>query len=541
MKRFLLIAAILLGAQYVCPAQSVFTAAKVEISKDKVRKGGRIFYAHFVEEHQTLYSIAKAYGVTTRDIIDSNLQLKLDENPIHPGNLLLIPIKEEEPKAVEEVQEPASAEPAVQQPQEKKGGLLDIFKKKDKPEEQPVEVPAPKPEALFPAHTDTLKLEAPDTFEAIRDSVIVEGSEMDDMADPFADFLTPSDEFILDIPQTINVTLMLPLNAADTPSERYFNFYMGALLAARNLGSEGLSIDLETLDTMDPSLIQEASFRLQDSDVIIGPVSSADIKEILPFLPEGKFLVSPMDAKTISYTEENNVILAATPTTTQIQDVVEWIKGGLEEPDGVLLINEAGKSNSAVRLIHEELDINNIPASRSVSYEISKGLEMDDWFTNNIPTETTTRVIVASDNEAFLKESIRAVNVQKFKGKNIQLYGPAKIRAAEMEDLCNANLHVSASYYIDYKEAAVQQFILDYRALFHTDPDSFAFHGYDTMMYFTSICAKYGRRWPEKLSEYRQSGLQTNFKFDESDAAGYVNSGIRRVIYSPEFKAEILR
>lgn len=518
MKKFLLTAAIILGAYAVCPAQSVFTAAKVEISKDKVRKGNHTYYAHFVEEYQTLYSIAKAYGVSTKDIMDANRDLRLEENPIHPGNILLIPIADE-----------LSSQSVTEQTRDA-SSLLSLFKKKDKPREEPQkDTPVTEPAVQ---HPDSLIVDFTDPFEEIRDSVVVETTELDMLAL----------DFDSEIPSVINVTLLLPLNSLDTPSERYLNFYMGALLAARKLGMDGLEIDLETLDTTDPSTAAEASFRLQDSDVIIGPVSSSEIKDILPFVPEDKFLVSPMDAKTQGLTQDNNVILAATTTTSQIKDMAEWVKSDLPQTDTLLVVSEYDKYSGTIKLIKDNLDLDNTPNSLRISYEISKGLEMDEWFMEHTHLkDSLTRVVVASDNDAFLKEVIRAVNVQNYKGKNVELYGPAKIRTAEMEDLCNARLHVSTSYYIDYKDPAVQQFILDYRALYNTDPDSFAFHGYDTMLYFTGACARYGRRWADRLPEYRMEGLQTSFVFEESDTPGNVNRGIRRVIYSPGFKAEIQR
>ena len=54
------------------------------------------------------------------------------------------------------------------------------------------------------------------------------------------------------------------------------------------------------------------------------------------------------------------------------------------------------------------------------------------------------------------------------------------------------------------------------------------------------ICDNYGRNWPQRLDSYKMSGLQTNFKFFwDPDTVGDVNSGIRRVVYSPGFKVTV--
>ena len=76
-----------------------------------------------------------------------------------------------------------------------------------------------------------------------------------------------------------------------------------------------------------------------------------------------------------------------------------------------------------------------------------------------------------------------------------------------------------------------------YRALFNAEPNQFAFHGYDTMHFFIDICRTYGRQWPKVLQDYSERGLQTDFRFArEEGAEGFVNTAVRRVIYTPDFK-----
>lgn len=481
-------------------AQNTFKAAAVEVSQDKVRKGRRIFYVHIVREHQTLYSIARAYGVSTRDIVDSNKDLNLDSIPIHPGDVLYIPYTENTPSPVREAAAPLTPDPEI--------------------------VPAARVEETRVEQTDTLIIDD----EPIQ---TVEATEV----------LTGEDPFFHDIPEVINVTLLLPLGTAVKPNEHYFNFYVGALLAAREAGRHGVNLDIEAFDLSEASR-DDIKARLAQSDVILGPVSTTDINEMLPILPADKFIISPMDTKTASLTENERVILAATPVSNQIRDAVQWMKSDSDSTDVIIVPREEDHAlNANTRTMAGELQIDTTGLHiEEVSYLISKGLEMDEWFDVHAHfADTTTRIFPVSDNEAFIKEVIRAVNVQSFKGKDVYLYGPAKVRAAEMEDLCNARLHVSASYHINYKDPAVQQFVLDWRAIMKGEPDSFAFHGYDTMKYFTGICAEYGRQWPEKLPCYSKEGLQAKFQFSESDSVGYVNEGIRRVVYSNDFKAEILR
>ena len=141
-----------------------------------------------------------------------------------------------------------------------------------------------------------------------------------------------------------------------------------------------------------------------------------------------------------------------------------------------------------------------------------------------------------------MKDVIRNVALQNYMGHNNYIYGPAKTKSTDMDEMCGARLHQSATYFIDYDDPAVIGFVKDFRALFQAEPDNFAFHGYDTFKYFVSACENYGRNWEQKLDEFRMSGLQTNFKFVwDPENVGDVNAGIRRVVYSPGFKVEYLK
>ena len=166
---------------------------------------------------------------------------------------------------------------------------------------------------------------------------------------------------------------------------------------------------------------------------------------------------------------------------------------------------------------------------------------MNEWF--GIHThmgDTATRVMALSERDVFVKDVIRNVYLQNSMKHNVTIYGPARTRSSEVEEMCNAYLHNSVTYYVDYDNPEVIRFVGNYRALFHTEPDSFAFHGYDTMRYFVSICAAYGRNWPAKLHTFSQSGLQTYFRFEPAEGTGNVNAGLRRVLYTPGFNIYIM-
>ena len=91
---------LLLGAGMPARAQDTeYKATPVTISRDRVRNNGKLYYSHVVLEKQTLFSIAKAYGVSIQDIYDSNPTLKLETEGLKTYQILLIPVVENLPAA----------------------------------------------------------------------------------------------------------------------------------------------------------------------------------------------------------------------------------------------------------------------------------------------------------------------------------------------------------------------------------------------------------------------------------------------------------
>ena len=498
-----------------------YTQEPVKVTTDMVRKGDHMFYAHVVLARQTLYSIGKAYGVSTLDIIDANPKLDLHNKPIHPGDVLLIPVRFPDLKP---------AEDTVAQ------------------EISPL-APLGRDDSLAVSPKDSIDVLPKDSLDVVpKDSIdvissVAEGEVEKSPEDTLTGPVRPP--FVYDYVDKIHVALLLPLSADSGANQYYMNFYFGALLAARDLGAGGVDVDLTVVDVTSAKDFAKVGKLLETSDVILGPVSTADITRTLPLLPEGKFIVSPMDPKTEALVAESPVILAATPAATQIDDAVAWMKSNMDPADSLIVVKEAGYQMSAnAQYMVEQIDLPSMSKHVQVSYALSEGIKMnEDFFAHHTHLkDTVTWVVAASEHDVFVADVIRNVALQNFMGHNTYIYGPAKTKSPEMEEMCGARLHQSATYFIDYDDPAVIRFVKDFRALFQNEPDNFAFHGYDTFKYFVLACDNYGRNWEQKLDEFKMYGLQTSFKFVwDPSSVGDVNSGLRRVVYSPGFKVTVLK
>ena len=333
----------------------------------------------------------------------------------------------------------------------------------------------------------------------------------------------PVDDFVPDIPETIEVSLLLPLKSTGRPSGNFYEFYTGALLAASDLGREGTAINLRVFDTADPTSHIGAS-DLMGSDVTIGPVSSADIRKTLAKVDGDTFLISPLEPRAAALSDSCNVVQVPTPSEMQTVEMVRWLSEEASESDTVYVcVPETGVQTGLFALLENgSLKYKRIAGSDVDSLQIGGG---------------TARFVIASEDEIFVCNAVNSIGSLASADARIILYGTSKYRSYDgihSESLYRANARIVTYYYVDYTAEEVKDFVRRFRAVYGAEPSSFAFHGYDTMRYFVSVCGKYGRMWRKKLSEYPYSGLQADFNFTADGKTGAVNGATRRVRYYPD-------
>ena len=526
-------------------AAQEYVAPPVEVSDQKVKKDGKVYYSHVVLERQTLYSISKAYNVNQDEIFNANPGLK--EVGLKKNAIIMIPMASEvrEESIVKEEQKNTVASVQKIHIVRWYETLKDIAAKYNVSES-----------AIIAANNlndgkikNRQKLIIP-TDEYATDMVpeqqeveIAQKEEEENMdLETAFDEKTDEDSSAFIAKDNIKTTVLLPLKATGSSSSKSnMDFYSGVLLAARELGESGINIDMNVYDISNGSFGATKN-ELESSDIIIGPVAATDINRIFTVAPEIKALVSPLDPKAEQLTERYRTIVhAPAPRTAQYEDLAQWINEDLMPGDKVMVISEKearkGDEGKILRAVIDSAHIVYTP----FAYSILEGRKIQEPLEANMTAEGVNRIVIASESEAFVNDVVRNLNLTIHNKFNVVLYAPAKIRTfetIEIENFHNTNLHASLTYYIDYDNADVKKFIKKYRTLFKTEPTQFAFQGYDVARYFLGLCAKYGEDWMQYAED--ASMLQSTFDL-RSSGCGYINGGIRRIVYGNEYSIEILK
>ena len=519
-----------------------YTPVPVTISKEKVKVDGKVYYSHIVLERQTLYSISKAYNVTIDQIYEANPSVKAEG--LKKNAIILIPGAEEEARqdkqAVKQKQSDAKSDEYIIHTVKWYENLDAISEKYG------VSV-----EAIMKANGLTgnklkkrQKLRIPlGEAESYVTAVAAGEPEAGAPETPEAEVQSPD---IAADRGNVNAVLIMPFDAsALRPDTGSMDFYCGTLMAVKEMGDNGINIDLNVYDA--DAAAQASAEQLSLSDIVIGPVSASGLSAVLQKSTGHPYVVSPLDHRAeYLASSHSNFIQAPTSSLLLYEDLAEWIKEDRKsQEEKVIVIYEKGSRNiETLGVMNTILEKDGIPFS-TISYSILEGRDIQEPLMGMMSTEAPNRVLVMSERYAFVNDVVRNLNLLIHEEYEIVLYGPSKIRSfetIEVDNLHNARLHTSLAYYVDYDNARVMDFVKKYRALYSTEPTPFAFQGYDIASYFLGLCGKYGKDWASMLDNSEKKLLQTDFRFcKEEGKKGYVNTGIRRIVYGPEYSITLIQ
>lgn len=383
---------------------------------------------------------------------------------------------------------------------------------------------------LFPGKKKAQKKSQADTTAVVKIDSVITSEDLIVAADTL-----DSDELWLNaFSDELNVSLILPLKAADEkPSSNFLEMYSGALMAVRDLGRSGIRVNLRVYDSAAPGFSLDGDL-VSGQDVVIGPVEYDGLQTLSAQLGRGRAIVSPLEPKAASLTADGKLIQSPVPWTRQIDEMVDWLIEETMAGDEVVVIRDVsvqGNGEQSAYLISRLQQAGVMFRSISSAEELSQ------------KPLGKYRLMIASDNDAFITKAVRGIGIASTIQDNIVLYSSSRVRncvGPDVFDLYTANTRLCASYFIDYEDPAVKEFIIAYRSLMQSEPGSFAFQGYDTVRYYVAASARFGRRWARRLPEYSHKGLQSDFRFDYDVADGKQNIAVRRIVYRPDLTVSLL-
>lgn len=562
---------------------NIYGQSAVKLSSEKVKIGGNVYYVHTVQKKETLYSLSKAYNVQQEEIIEHNQSAV---SGLKMGTILYIPVK----SSSTATNAPAKGD----QPTDKKDkrqadkkirkhtvkwyeDITDISEKysvsveaimafnnlkssKLKPR-QILLIPESMPSDATPAEiatssdnlfstvvNDTLSRRPDDNIVPALE--IVPGNVTNSDANSKLKYRNNGEQ--------VEFAYILPLNSIDTNNinTNFMDFYAGSMLAANDMKSDGFPVKINVYDQSEYTplhkLIDAPGF--SNNQLLIGPARAKIIKEFTGYSQNAEIpLVSPLDNSAETFADTNPYFIQMPANTlSQMENTIELLDNYRikDSVSTILLVYEKGNVSDSIyvdnaKKLLQERGIEYTP----ISYGILDGREIYTTILASVDTLSTKPhiALVPSNSEAFVSDVVRNLDLCRKPGAIITLFGFPKWRNFEtinVEMFHNMNLHISLPYFVDYTNEDVKRFLLQYRALYNTEPTPYAFQGYDITKYLLEQMEKYGNSFIHQDNPAAASMLQSDFRLRKDDCnerSGLKNRATRNIRYNPDFTISVVK
>lgn len=637
-------------------ASSAFSQVAVKRSDNKVSIGGTPYYIHIVDSAQTVYSISKAYNVSSEVITRENPNALYG---IRLGQALKIPVVEEsEQQAVNGTSIPQKDTRKYNYHILQKGETIySLSRKYDVPEEQiydsnpgmdvldiPVGTEIAIPKREFREQTQYFqtggqsfilhRVERGETISSIarkynisvrllrdandRARFVREGSyiripqsgaavteiedvQVDEAEDVFLDddakltYLFDGSPVnytpVENLSGRVKAAIMLPLYLEENSkrsyidsseynqygkriykvikrpanwiyprSEIFLEFYEGALLAVETLRDKGLSVDLTVYDTRADSMVVRRiieSGKLDDTDIIIGPVYSYNVDRVARYARDRRIMVvSPLAEMNPGVLNNNPYLFKVQPSIDIVQSALASTISNFYDHNIIFVHSDTAYNkeqmfdfrNKIIRQLRYKVPFNEIHTKEVFFVSRSNYNDTINIIDHAMSREMPNLVVLASDNEAVMSEVLGNVHTL-LRNYDVKVIGYPDLRWLENLDpvyFYELGLMMYTPNWVDYSQEDVKEFIRKYRDKFNTEPPvkriSYAWQAYDIAYYFLSGIAIQGNDFKYRPSQHHPDLLQVDYNFKRNGLRdGFENNRLYLIRYRPDFTIEFIR
>lgn len=524
---------------------SISFAFSQQKSTDKITIDGISYFLHKVKKRESLYAIAKLYGVEIMDIKKANPKIKAK---LRRGKTLKIPIldtnfiyhkitKGQTIYSVAKLYNVTEEDIIVNNPNIKnglgEGNLLKIPKKNAQNS----------------------------------DNIIFEEDNKDNPGDinSVIDYVdNPCEQFKYE-GQAFKVALLLPLYLKDNANMRiigseeekrikffynskiFIEYYEGTLLALDSLRKLGISIDLQVYDTENNTqkVKEIASLpEIAEMDLIIGPVYAKNISIVADKIAGQNInIISPLDSKDSIIHSVSNLFQVNASSGMRINKMADYINK-IDNKNIIIVHTKTSKEKKLIEILEQKLSRNGDTTSSLKTLFFKKNSEIYK-LQSLLSRESANIIIVPSDDEVVVTNLMSKLSPlsEKF---SLTVFGSRRWETfsnMDFEYYSLLNIHYHANTYIDDFSEEMFNFENKFKNVFEYKPSDYAIHGFDIMFYFANVMKNYGKHFNLCINndKMKQKGLHTDFNFKKtSENGGFENNTVYLIKYNDDYYARLV-
>jgi LysM repeat protein len=337
----------------------------------------------------------------------------------------------------------------------------------------------------------------------------------------------------------------------------FLEMYEGILLAVDTLRSMGMDVNLHVFDIKSDTLELTRLIRrgdLAEMDLIIGPVYSHNLSIMASYAGSlGIPVVSPVPLfNNTSLINNPNLFVANSsievPQNTIAKKVSEYYDKNIVfihadsagvDPD-VKTFKEKIINELSNRLPFEEIKF------KEFLYYSRSAFDNDsiNRLEHALSSKTDNIIIIASEEGPVISETLQEIHglSKKFP---VKVFGYPALRGLENLEpkfIFDLDIVIYSPYWIDYSRRDVRKFNDDFRQKFLTEPSelSYSWLGYDIAYYFLSGLAIHGKDFISHPEIHNPNLLETEFDFQrKSINDGFENQKLFPIRYTKDYEVKL--
>jgi hypothetical protein len=313
------------------------------------------------------------------------------------------------------------------------------------------------------------------------------------------------------------------------------DYYQGFKLALDSLTAKGYNYKLQLFDTKGTTAYAHSlayNPQVRASDLIVGPVFPDDIKAFASVLAgTHKLIVSPLAPSDPSLFKNQNMVTAIPPLDCHAWAAARYVTEKMK-PRKIFILR-SGFSDELGYITPLKKAIDSLGKKRIA---VAQFTIVHGQLTALLPQLSTTNqniFVIPATNQAFLMLTLRTLDsLSDF--YPITVIGHPnwqKFTFLKAETLQKLDTYITSTDVVDYKSAAMLNFLRVYRKAYHIEPSDYAIKGFDEGMYFGGLLGE-NDSGPTKFDKADFTGLHNTFHFTHKIGLGWVNTHVNVYHYA---------
>ena len=354
---------------------------------------------------------------------------------------------------------------------------------------------------------------------------------------------------------------------------KFLQFYEGFMMAADSMTkNHGMRLDLTVMDvTENTAGAERAVEKLREDpvDLIIGPFFSKSFAVVQSYAADHDiFIVNPLSERDSVVSESPNVLKLKPGTQAMVAQLADLIRIKYPKSKVTLLTSGTVKDSLTVDAIEQALNavvepevrlsnaemlelITKESQRRKMGKRVLSTLEVEGQifstktlsahpddetvfenefhrisysdadlkaFREGLSAARDNVLVAYGDNLVFATKVLNTINksAKKYPITLIGLPAWEEFENLLVPNLLNMNAIYFDDHFVDFNDSIVLQFVDDFRYKYSSEPNEYAFEGFDVGWYFLNALMQYGSNSVDCLPYYHLPLLSTRYYFNKS-------------------------